>query len=50
MFTLNCPSCSLGKSSHLSIGLTGHKIIAPLWLVFSDVWGLLLMFSIDVYL
>jgi histone deacetylase 1/2 len=34
-----CPACSLGKSSRLSLGPTGHKTFTPLELVFSDVWG-----------
>jgi hypothetical protein len=32
-----CQACSLGKSSRISLGSTGHKTFAHLELVFSDV-------------
>jgi len=44
-----CQSCPLGKSSRLSLGLTGHKTSAPLELIFSDVWGPAPLFSSDGY-
>jgi histone deacetylase 1/2 len=44
-----CQSCPLGKSSRLSLGPTGHKTFAPLELIFSDVWGLAPLFSLDGY-
>jgi len=44
-----CQSCSLGKSSCLSLGPTGHKTSAPLELIFSDVWGPAPLFSSDGY-
>jgi len=45
VFNFNC----LGKSSRLSLGLTGHKTCAPLELVSSDVWGPSPMLSNDGY-
>jgi hypothetical protein len=33
----------------LSLGPIGHKISAPLKLIFSDVWGLAPLFSSDDY-
>jgi histone deacetylase 1/2 len=42
-------SCPLGKSSCLSLGPTGHKTFASLELIFSDVWGPALLFSLDGY-
>jgi len=42
-----CSACPLGKSSRLSLGPTGHKISAPLELIFSDVWGPAPIFSFD---
>jgi len=44
-----CQSCPLEKSSRLSLGPTGHKTFAPLELIFSDVWGLAPLFSLDGY-
>jgi len=44
---VQCQACPLGKSSHLSLRLTGHKTSAPLDLIFSDVWGPAPMFSSD---
>jgi len=46
-FLVQCQACPLGKSLRLSLRLTGHKTIAPLDLIFSDVWGLAPMFSSD---
>jgi histone deacetylase 1/2 len=43
---VQCQACPLGKSSRLSLRLTGHKTTAPLDLIFSDVWGHALMFSL----
>ena len=43
----HCQACPLGKSSRLSLGLTGHQTSAPLDLVFSDVWGPAPMLSSD---
>jgi hypothetical protein len=46
-FLVQCQACPLGKSLRLSLRLTGHKTIAPLDLIFSDVWGPAPMFSSD---
>jgi len=40
-----CQACPLGKSSRLSLQLTGHKTTTPLDLIFSDVWGPVPMLS-----
>jgi hypothetical protein len=40
-----CQACLLGKSLRLLLWPTGYKTIAPLDLIFSDVWGLAPMFS-----
>jgi histone deacetylase 1/2 len=42
-----CQACPLEKSSCLPLGPTGHKMCAPLELVFSDVWGPAPMLSSD---
>ena len=42
-----CQAFPLGKSSRLSLRLTGHKTSTPLELIFSDVWGPAPMFSSD---
>jgi histone deacetylase 1/2 len=42
-----CQVCPLKKSSCLPLGPIGHKISAPLELVFSDVWGPAPMLSSD---
>jgi histone deacetylase 1/2 len=42
-----CPACSLGKSSRLSLGPTGPKTSAHLKLVFNDVWGPTTILSSD---
>ncbi|KAF7151058.1 hypothetical protein RHSIM_Rhsim02G0101600 [Rhododendron simsii] len=34
-----CHACQLGKSSRLTLSSTGNKSVAPLDLIFSDVWG-----------
>lgn len=39
--------CLLGKSSHMSLGLTGHKTFAPCELIFNDVWGPTFILSFD---
>ena len=44
---VQCLACLFGKSSRLSLRLTGHKTFAPLDLIFSDVWGPAPMFSFD---
>ena len=46
-FNFNCPTCSLGKSSHLTLKTMGHQNRAPLDLIFSDVWGPFPMLSSD---
>ena len=46
---LQCQSCLLGKTSCLSLRPMGHKTSAPLELIFSDVWGLAPLFSLDGY-
>jgi hypothetical protein len=38
-FNFNCPACSLGKSSRLTLKTTGHQTRALLDLIFNDVWG-----------
>jgi histone deacetylase 1/2 len=38
-FYFNCPACPLGKSCRLTLKITGHQTLAPLDLIFSDVWG-----------
>jgi len=38
-FNFNCPACPLGKSCRLTLKITGHQTLAPLDLIFSDVWG-----------
>jgi histone deacetylase 1/2 len=45
-----CQACPLGKSFCLPLGLTGHKMSAPLELVFSDIWGPAPMLSSDGFL
>jgi hypothetical protein len=42
-----CQACPLDKPSCLSLRPTGYKTIAPLDLIFSDVWGPTPMFSSD---
>ena len=38
-FHFDCQACQLGKSLHLFLRTTGHKMLAPFQLIFSDVWG-----------
>ena len=38
-FNFNCPVCPLGKLCHLTLKTTSHQTLAPLDLIFSDVWG-----------
>jgi histone deacetylase 1/2 len=38
-FNFNCPACPLGKLCRLTLKTTGHQTLAPLDLIFSDVWG-----------
>jgi histone deacetylase 1/2 len=47
---VQCQACPLGKCSRLSLRPTGHKTSAPLDLIFSDVWGLLLCFHLMVFI
>jgi histone deacetylase 1/2 len=46
-FNFNCLACLLGKSCHLTLKTTGHQTLAPLDLIFSDVWGPSPMLSSD---
>ena len=46
-FNFQCPTCPLGKSSRLTLKITGHQTRAPFDLIFSDVWGPSLMLSFD---
>jgi hypothetical protein len=46
---LQCQNFSLEKLPCLSLGPIGHKISAPLKLIFSDVCGLATLFSSDDY-
>jgi histone deacetylase 1/2 len=46
-FNFNCPVCPLGKSCRLTLKTTGHQTLAPLDLIFSDVWGPSPMLSSD---
>ena len=45
----HCQACLLGKSSRLLLRPTSHKTIAPLDLIFSDVWGPALIFFLMVF-
>jgi len=42
---VQCQTCLLCRSLRLSLRPTGHKITAPLDLIFNDVWGPAPMFS-----
>jgi len=44
-----CQACPLGTSSRMLLRLRGYKTIAPLDLIFSDIWGLAPMFSFDCF-
>jgi histone deacetylase 1/2 len=46
-FNFNCPASPLGKSCRLTLKTTGHQTLAPLDLIFSDVWGPSPMLSSD---
>ena len=46
---VQCQACPLGKSSRLSLWPTSHKTTAPLDLIFSDVWALLLCFLLMIF-
>lgn len=45
-FTSNCNACTLGKSHRLSFSSTTSVYFAPLDLVITDLWALLLVFNL----